>query len=130
MAQTGIQILFGVLLIAVFQPVFASLSDTDRALYIAAVTLGAATAGTLIGPVALHRTVAGRRIKPQTVTLASRMTRTGLAMLAATMILTLLLLLRMAVDDTLALVLTAVIALWLAALWLVLPVWAGRHYTR
>ncbi|MCX5079130.1 DUF6328 family protein [Streptomyces sp. NBC_00513] len=127
-AQTGLQILFGVLLIAVFQPVFAELGDTDRALYIAAVTLGAATAGPLIGPVSLHRTVTGRHIKPQTVALASHMTRVGLVMLATTTALTLLLLLRTATDDTIAWWLTAAITLWVVSVWFLLPIWARRHY--
>ncbi|MET9801992.1 DUF6328 family protein [Streptomyces sp. NPDC006368] len=128
-AQTGVQILFGVLLIAVFQPVFTSLGDADRALYIAAVTLGAATVGALIGPVSLHRMVTGRHIKPQTVALASRMAKAGIIMLAATVTLTLLLLLRIALDDTFALCLTAAIATWLVTLWFLLPAWARRHYS-
>ncbi|MFD3536928.1 DUF6328 family protein [Streptomyces sp. NPDC058664] len=128
-AQTGIQILLGVLLIAVFQPAFTNLGDTDRALYITAVTLGAASAGALIGPVSLHRMVAGRRIKPQTVRLASPMAKTGLALLAVTTILTLLLLLRVALDGTLAAWPSAGISAWLIALWFALPAWARRHYT-
>lgn len=128
-AQTGLQILFGVLLIAVFQPVFTDLGDTDRTLYITAVTLGAATAGPLIGPVSLHRMVAGRHIKPQAVTLAARMTKTGLVMLAATTALTLLLLLRVATDDGTALWLTTAITLWLASIWFLLPIWARHHYS-
>ncbi|MFJ4872659.1 DUF6328 family protein [Streptomyces sp. NPDC088757] len=128
-AQTGVQILFGVLFIAVFQPAFGDLGDTDRALYTCAVVLGAASAGSLIGPVSLHRLVAGRRIKPQTVVLAARMARTGLLLLAVTTVLTLLMLLRVALDDTLAAWLTAVVGVWLFTLWFALPLWARRHYT-
>ncbi|MFF8831215.1 DUF6328 family protein [Streptomyces sp. NPDC015131] len=127
-AQTGIQILFGVLLIAVFQPAFSGLGDTDRALYVTAVTTGAASVGALIGPVSLHRIVTGRHIKPQTVVLAARMARTGLVLLAATTVVTLLLLLRVALDDTLAAVLTGVLAAWLLTIWFVLPAWARHHY--
>ncbi|GGY87026.1 hypothetical protein GCM10010300_34200 [Streptomyces olivaceoviridis] len=43
------QILFGVLLVAAFQPVFTGLGNLDRAFYVAAVTLGAAGAGALRG---------------------------------------------------------------------------------
>jgi hypothetical protein len=127
-AQTGVQILFGVLLAAAFQPVFTGLGNLDRAFYVAAVTLGTAGTGALIGPVSLHRIVAGRRIKPQTVMLAARMTKCGLVLLAATIVLTLLLLLRTALDDTLAAWLTAAFGVWLFAVWLVLPVWAGHRY--
>ncbi|WP_406729173.1 DUF6328 family protein [Streptomyces sp. GD-15H] len=128
-AQTGVQILFGVLLIAVFQPAFTGLGDTDRALYVTAVIVGAASAGALIGPVSLHRIVVGRRIKPQAVVLASRMAKSGLALLAVTIVLTLLLLLRVALDNTLAAWLTAAIGVWLIAIWFVLPIWARRYYT-
>ncbi|MFD7134860.1 DUF6328 family protein [Streptomyces sp. NPDC059894] len=128
-AQTGVQILLGVLIIAAFQPAFTDLGGTDLALYVAAVALGAAAAGALIGPVSLHRIVAGHRIKPQAVTLAARMAKTGLALLAVTTVLALLLLLRVAVDDTLAAWLTAAISAWLITVWLVLPAWARHHYT-
>ncbi|MGW7029248.1 DUF6328 family protein [Streptomyces xanthophaeus] len=97
---------------------------------LSALTLGAATAGPLIGPVSLHRLVAGRHIKLQAAALASLMTKTGIVMLAATVALTLLLVLRTAMNDTLALWLTAGITVWVAALWFLLPVWARRHYTR
>ncbi|MFJ7127387.1 DUF6328 family protein [Streptomyces sp. NPDC098101] len=128
-AQTGVQILFGVLFIAVFQPAFTDLGDTDRALYVTAVVLGAASAGSLIGPVSLHRMVAGRRIKPQTVVIAARMARTGLLLLAVTTVLTLLMLLRVALDDTLAAWLAGAVGVWLFTLWFALPLWVRRHYT-
>ncbi|MEU6485422.1 DUF6328 family protein [Streptomyces sp. NPDC046887] len=128
-AQTGMQILFGVLLIVVFQPAFATLGAADRALYVTAVTLGAATVAALIAPVALHRMVAGRHIKPETVVLAAAIAKASMGMLAATMAAALLLLLRVAVDDTIAAVLTGVFALWLLVLWLLLPMWARRHYS-
>ncbi|MDJ0467148.1 DUF6328 family protein, partial [Streptomyces sp. H27-C3] len=62
------------------------------------------------------------------VALASRMAKTGLAMLAATSALTLLLLLRVALADTLAAWLTAAIAAWLNTVWVALPAWARHHY--
>ncbi|MFI0168845.1 DUF6328 family protein [Streptomyces sp. NPDC017095] len=124
-AWAGAPILFGVLLVAAFQYVFA---DLDRAIHVAAVTFGAAGAGALIGPVSPHRIVAGHRIKPRTVMLAARMTECGLVLLAATTVLALLLLLRTALDDTLAAWLTAAFGAWLLAVSLVLPVWARHHY--
>ncbi|MEU6058963.1 DUF6328 family protein [Streptomyces sp. NPDC047097] len=128
-AQTGMQILFGVLLIVVFQPAFATLGGADRTLYVTAVTLGAATVAALIAPVALHRMVAGRHIKPETVLLAAAIAKASMGLLAATMSAALLLLLRVAVDDTIAAVLTGAFVLWLLVLWLLLPMWARRHYS-
>lgn len=42
MAQTGVRILFGLRLTLVFQARFATLSGTDRTIYLVAVVFGAA----------------------------------------------------------------------------------------
>jgi hypothetical protein len=94
------------------------------------VCTGAACIGAFLGPVACHRLVAGHRIKPQTVALAARTTKAGLVLLMATIALTLLLLLRVAFDDTLRFWLTAAIVAFLSFVWLVLPLRMLRLYTR
>ncbi|MET9052042.1 DUF6328 family protein [Streptomyces bacillaris] len=123
-AQTGVQILFGFLLAVVFQPRFAELSDADRDIYITTVVLGSATVAALIGPVTYHRLLTGRRMKPQTVIWASRMTMVGLVLLFLTMCSTLLLIMRVALHNTFALWLVAGIALWFLACWFLFPLWA------
>ncbi|MFJ1818217.1 MULTISPECIES: DUF6328 family protein [unclassified Streptomyces] len=123
-AQTGVQILFGFLLAVVFQPRFAEISDTDRTIYVITVLLGSATAAALIGPVSYHRLLTGRRLKPQTVTWASRMTVLGLGLLFCTMCSTLLLILRVALHNAVALWLVGGMALWFLICWLVFPAWA------
>ncbi|MFI9626061.1 DUF6328 family protein [Streptomyces sp. NPDC052042] len=120
-AQTGVQILFGLLLAVVFQPRFAELSDTDRAIHVVTVMLGSATAAALIGPVSYHRLLTGRRLKPQTVTLAARLTLLGLVLLFCTMCSALLLVLRVALHDALALWLVGAMALWFLVCWFALP---------
>jgi hypothetical protein len=125
-AQTGVQILFGFLLTVVFQQRFTDLSTTDRHLYAATVVVGAATTGALVGPVAMHRLLTGRRIKPQTVVLASRITVLGLFLLLCTTACSLLLVLRLAVHDTAAAWLAGAMVFWFILCWLVLPLWA-RH---
>ncbi|MFC9941560.1 DUF6328 family protein [Streptomyces pratensis] len=123
-AQTGVQILFGFLLAVVFQPRFADLSTVDRNIYVVTVMLGSATAATLIGPVSYHRLLTGRRMKPQTVTWASRLTKLGLGLLFCTMCSTLLLILRVALHNVAALWLVAAMALWFVVCWFVFPLWA------
>ncbi|WP_093801121.1 DUF6328 family protein [Streptomyces sp. Wb2n-11] len=125
-AQTGVQILFAFLLTVVFQPRFADLSTTDRNIYVVTVVVGAATVGSLVGPVSFHRLVTGRRLKPQTVMWASRLTLLGLVLLLGTMALALLLILRLALDSSLALWLVGGLVAWFVLCWFVLPVWA-RH---
>ncbi|MDT0488992.1 DUF6328 family protein [Streptomyces griseus] len=123
-AQTGVQILFGFLLAVVFQPRFAELSEVDRDIYVTTVVLGSATVAALIGPVTYHRLLTGRRMKPQTVIWASRMTMVGLVLLLLTMCSTLLLIMRVALHNTFALWLVAGIALWFLACWFGFPLWA------
>ncbi|MEV6263967.1 DUF6328 family protein [Streptomyces sp. NPDC051784] len=128
-AQTGVQILFGFLLAVVFQPRFAELSTIDRNIYVVTVMFGSATAAALIGPVSYHRLLTGRRMKPRTVTWASHLTKLGLGLLFCTMCSTLLLILRVALHNTVALWLVGLMALWFAVCWFVFPLWAiaGGH---
>ncbi|MFJ9820900.1 DUF6328 family protein [Streptomyces sp. NPDC101151] len=128
-AQTGVQILFGFLLTVVFQPKFARLSDTDQLIYIVTVVLGACATGALIGPVSLHRVVAGRRVKPRAVRLAARMTNVGLVLLLATMTSSLLLILRVATNDGYVPWLVAAVVAWYLVCWYGLPLWARRRHT-
>ncbi len=123
-AETGVQILFGFLLTVVFQPRFAELSDTDRHIYVVTIVFGAATTGALVGPASLHRLLTGSRLKPETVVLASRLTVLGLVLLLCTMASSLLLVLRVAAADSSAAWLVALMALWFALCWFVLPLWA------
>ncbi|MFE4579635.1 DUF6328 family protein [Streptomyces chartreusis] len=125
--QMGVQILFGFLLTVVFTNKYDSLADTDQTIYIVTVVLGAAATGALIGPVSLHRLVAGRRIKPQAVSWASRMTFVGLILLLGTMTGSLLLILRVATHDDFVPWLVAGVVVWYLVCWFVLPLWARRR---
>ncbi|MFF8908399.1 DUF6328 family protein [Streptomyces olivaceoviridis] len=128
-AQTGVQILFGFLLTVVFQPKYTQLTPADQVIYIVTVVLGACATGALIGPVSLHRLVSGRRVKPQAVRLASRMTFVGLVLLLATMTSSLLLILRVATHDGYVPYLVAAVVAWYLLCWYGLPLWARRRHT-
>ncbi|MFJ9928768.1 MULTISPECIES: DUF6328 family protein [Streptomyces] len=128
-AQTGVQILFGFLLTVVFYPKFTRLPADDQHIYIVTVVLGACTTGALIGPVSLHRLVSGRRIKPQAVRLAARLTFVGLVMLLATTTSALLLILRVATHDSYVPWLVTGVVAWYLTCWFGLPMWARRRHT-
>nr|WP_307167483.1 DUF6328 family protein [Streptomyces rishiriensis] len=128
-AQTGVQILFGFLLTVVFTPRYADLQHVDQVIYIVTVVLGACATGALIGPVSLHRLVSGRRVKPQAVRWASRLTLVGLLLLLATMTASLLLILRVATHNDFVPYLVAGVVAWYALCWFVLPLWTRRRYT-
>ncbi|AJT62664.1 DUF6328 family protein [Streptomyces chattanoogensis] len=126
--QTGVQILFGFLLTVVFTPRFATLSETDTIIYVVTALLGAATTGALVGPVTLHRFVAGRHIKPETVFWASRLTVVGAVLLLATVASALLLVLRIAIKDSVVPWIVAGLMVWFLLCWFALPLWARHHY--
>lgn len=128
-AQTGVQILFGFLLTVVFTPRYVDLQVVDQVIYIVTVVLGACATGALIGPVSLHRLVSGRRVKPQAVRVASRLTLVGLLLLLATMTSSLLLILRVATHDAFVPWLVAGVVAWYGLCWFVLPLWTRNHYT-
>lgn len=128
-AQTGVQILFGFLLTVAFTPRYPQLGETDKIIYILTVVLGASATGALVGPVSFHRIVAGRRIKPETVRWAARLTVAGLVLLLATMTSALLLVLRVATRDSHVAYLVAVILAWCLLCWFVLPLWARSRFT-
>ncbi|MGV9253328.1 DUF6328 family protein [Streptomyces sp. NPDC003697] len=128
-AQTGVQILFGFLLTVVFQPKYATLEHSNQIIYILTVVLGACATGALIGPVSLHRLVAGRRVKPQAVRWASRMTFVGLLLLLATTASSLLLILRVATHDAWVPYLVTGVVVWYVLFWFAVPLWTRRRYT-
>ncbi|GGQ00737.1 MULTISPECIES: DUF6328 family protein [Streptomyces] len=128
-AQTGVQILFGFLLTVVFTPLFHELPQTDRTIYIVTIVLGSLATGALIGPVAFHRIVSGRQIKPEAVAWASRLTFTGLVLLLATCTAALFLVLRVATHDALVPWLVAGVLAWYLLCWFALPLWARIRYT-
>ncbi|MFD5711118.1 DUF6328 family protein [Streptomyces pharetrae] len=128
-AQMGVQILFGFLLTVVFTPTYRGLSDTDQTIYIVTVVLGAAATGALISPVSLHRLVAGRRIKPQAVNWASRMTLVGLVLLLATTTASLLLILRVATHDPYVPYLVTGVLVWYLVCWFGIPMWTRLRHT-
>ncbi|MFD3513755.1 DUF6328 family protein [Streptomyces sp. NPDC058657] len=128
-AQTGVQILFGFLLTVVFQPGFQRLGETDKMIYVITVVLGATATGALIGPVSFHRIVSGRKIKPQAVVWASRLTFLGLLLLLATLSSALLLVMRAVTHNAYAPWLVAGVVTWYLLCWYVLPVWARKRHT-
>ncbi|MFG2617256.1 DUF6328 family protein [Streptomyces sp. NPDC048507] len=128
-AQTGVQILFGFLLTVAFTPVFRALAQTDKTIYIVTVVLGSLATGALIGPVAFHRIVSGRQIKPEAVAWAARLTFTGLILLLATCTAALFLVLRVATHNAVVPWLVAGVLAWYLLCWFALPLWARVRYT-
>ncbi|MCZ0982202.1 DUF6328 family protein [Streptomyces diastatochromogenes] len=127
-AQTGVQILLGFLLTVVFTPLFHDLEQTDKTIYLVTTVLGSLATGALIGPVSFHRLVSGRRVKPQAVVWASRLTFTGLLLLLATLMSALFLILRVATHDPYVPWLVSGVLAWYLLCWFALPLWVRVRY--
>lgn len=79
--QTGVAVLFSLLLTVPFSARFEDVTDLQQNVYLAALLLSAASAITLIAPVAYHRLLFAQRQKPQVVVFANRLAMSGLALL-------------------------------------------------
>lgn len=83
--ETGIQILTGFLLTVPFQQRFALLDGYQRAVYLVLVVLAVLATALVVAPVSLHRLLFHRKMKSELVAAASRLARTGIAVLALVM---------------------------------------------
>jgi hypothetical protein len=82
---TGVQLLFGFLLIVPFSAHFSRVAGWERYLYFAVLITAAAAAGLLIAPTALHRLLFRQGDKPHLVETANRMAIAGIAFLTLAM---------------------------------------------
>jgi hypothetical protein len=119
--QTGVQILTGFLLTLPFQPAFADLDDYQRTVYLALVVTSVVATALIVAPVSVHRSLFRQQMKRHIVTLADRLTRVALAVLALVMTGASLLVFDVVVGRTEGLVVGASVLVVLALVWVVLP---------
>ena len=119
--QAGMQILFAFLLTIAFQQRFASVTDFQRNVYLATLVAASLATACIIGPVPFHRVVFRRGMKDDLIKAASRYVSAGLALLFVSMTGAVLLVFDFLLDRTLAVSITAGLALVYVVLWLVLP---------
>ena len=80
--QTGVQLTAGFLLTLPFQERFEDLTTAQRDLYLGLVVLAAAITGLVLAPVAIHRRLSGRHVKPRIVNASHVVMRTVLVLMA------------------------------------------------
>lgn len=120
-AQTGVQLLTAFLLSLPFQQRFTTITDGQRAVYLAVVLLSVAATGALIAPVAVHRAVFQRHEKPALVSLAAKLAVVGLLLLGTAVAGVVLLIFLVVVSPVGGAVAGAATALLLLVLWAALP---------
>ena len=119
--QTGVAILFSVLLTVPFTARFDSVTPGQRGVYLTALLLSAATTVTLIAPIAYHRMLFSTGHKPALVHVANRLARLGLVLLCLTLGAVLLLVTGVLLDGAGAIVLAVAFTISTALVWFVPP---------
>lgn len=120
-AQTGTQILLAFLLTIAFSTSFKDLSDLDVHIYTAAVCLAAIAMALLVAPVATHRMVFRRQLKEELVVVSHWMTASGLFVLLFAVSASVLLVLRVAMGETVGGWLSAGVVVIFVCTWGVMP---------
>jgi hypothetical protein len=119
--QTGVQILTGFLLTLPFQSRFADLDDYQRTVYLVLVVTSVIATALIVAPVSVHRSLFRQQMKRHIVTLADRLTRIALGVLALVMTGATLLVFDVVVGRTEGVVAGASVLVVLAIVWVVLP---------
>ncbi len=120
-AQTGVQLLTGFLMVLPFQPRFADLTPFQQDAYL--VTLGASVIATafLIAPVSIHRMLFRRHERRATVQIAHRLAQIGLALLGVAIVGVVLLIFSFVLGTVAGVVAAVLAGLLLLGLWVLLP---------
>ncbi|MFD7021588.1 DUF6328 family protein [Promicromonospora sukumoe] len=125
--QTGVQILTGFLLTLPFQSRFADLDRYQVTVYLALVVASVTATGLIVAPVSVHRALFRKQMKRNIVTLADRITRAALAVLALVITGATLLVFDVVVGRTAGIIAGASALVLLALLWVLLPVVLRRR---
>ena len=122
-AQTGVQILTAFLLTLPFQPGFKELPDSRTYVYVAVLLSAMMSMLMLLTPVALHRALFHRGVRPWLVEAANLFSRGGLVLLVAANVGAVWLVLDVVLDVTAASIAASALAGFTTIGWLVLPAW-------
>ena len=128
--QTGTQVLSGFLLAVAFQPRFTELDPLQVGLYLVLVGLAALATILALAPVGMHRSLFGRRRKPELVRIAARLVKANLVVVGILSVGVTVLVVDFALDRTVSVVVLIVGAVVVLGLWLVLPLLIGRARRR
>jgi Family of unknown function (DUF6328) len=125
-AQTGVQLLTGLLLTVPFQSRFVELVAHQRILYLVATSLSVLATGLLIAPVMLHRVLFRRRGMAVLVAAGQRFAVAGLLVLGLAVTAVVVLIFEVVLGTVGGVIAGAVALVVLSALWVAVPL-SLRH---
>jgi hypothetical protein len=126
-AQTGVQILTAFLLTLPFQPAFKDLSDSRTYVYVGVLLSAMLSMLFLLSPVALHRALFHKGVRPWLVEAANAFSRGGLVLLVAANVGAVWLVLDVVLGVTPASIVAAILAGLTTIGWIVLPAWVLKE---
>src|SRR5687767_13941881 len=126
-AQTGVQILTAFLLTLPFQPRFTDLADSRKYIYVAVLLAAMMSMLMLLSPVALHRALFHRGVRPWLVESANLFSRGGLVLLVAANVGAVWLVMDVVLGVAGASIAAALLAGFTTLGWLVLPAWVLKE---
>lgn len=125
--QTGVQVLFSVLLTVPFSQRFEKVTSFQKDVYFGALLLAAATAVMLVAPVSTHRLLFHTGQKPWVVRISSVYAVVGTVLLLLTIAAVLLLVSDVLFDDTVAVAVSTAFGVATGVLWFVPPLLRRRR---
>lgn len=126
-AQTGVQVLFGFLLILPFQTGFAELSDNQRLIYLLVFACMTLATIALLAPVMAHRLLFRQKAKDQLVVFGNLLAQVALVCLGAAFVCAVGLITSFVLNATAAWISSGITAVLLLALWLLVPLTVLRR---
>jgi hypothetical protein len=125
--QTGVQVLFSVLLTVPFSQRFAKVTSFQKDVYFVSLLLAAATAVVLVAPVSTHRLLFRTGQKPWVVNRSSGYAVVGTVLLLLTIAAVLLFVTAVLFDDAAAIAVSTFFGVGTAVLWFVPPLLRRRR---
>jgi hypothetical protein len=129
-AQTGVQVLSGLLLTVPFQQRFLHLTTGQQRVYLTAFLLATVSTGLLVAPVSTHRMLFRKHEKDVLVGLSDVLAKLGLATLALTVTAVVFLIFSVVLGTAPAIVAAASVLVVFAGGWVVLPLVVLHRATR
>jgi uncharacterized membrane protein YqjE len=121
-AQTGIQVLAGFLLTLPFSSRFWDIDDRHRYTFLVAFGLAVITVGLMTAPVSLHRYLFAKHEKATLVRVGAWFAKLGMVFMGLTLVAVVVLIFGVVVDDTAGVIAGAVVLVFYALAWGVMPV--------
>ena len=119
--QTGVQVLTGFLLTVPFSDKFDTLDDVQRTAYLFVLSTAVTATAAILSPIAYHRILFRKGLRPWLVGTANRVARAGLVLVALTTCGVVFLTFDLTVGRTGGIVASVVALLGYLVLWVVVP---------